>query len=184
MISNNKLITLIISEKLAAVNKLEQEHRAALDKICDKSDIAPCYFGAKSKAPTVMLWGDSHARHLIFGLDKKFKEEDVSAIFFSRPGCAPLMDVVINNGNPQDCSQNNSLAFKYLETSPNVEAVILAAKWSSYSPDGKRLTRAMGNATGATGKGVNVFEVLGSTIKKNRRLSKKNTARNTGPKIS
>ncbi|GHB22681.1 hypothetical protein GCM10007094_08600 [Pseudovibrio japonicus] len=173
VISNDKLITLIIPEKLAAASQMDKEYKATLNKICDNADTEPCHFGVKSKSPTVILWGDSHARHLVYGLDKKFKEEGVGALLISSAGCAPLIDVIVHNRTPFECRQSNNLALTYFENSPKFKTVILAARWDYYSSaDGFRLTKGMDDASGTSGNDLSVFAQLASTIKKIEDLQK------------
>jgi len=92
-----------------------------------------------SNAPTVMVWGDSYAMHLVKGIRKDY--ETVQATFSA---CAPLLGYAqkrtgFNNADlwSSRCIDFNQDVFEYLKSLDSVETVVLSSPWRGYVKDGK-----------------------------------------------
>jgi len=57
----------------------------------EREDLPVCKFGAPNGRRTVMLFGDSYARHLFDGLDAAAKEADWSLQVWTRNSCPPIL---------------------------------------------------------------------------------------------
>lgn len=83
---------------------------------------ADCY--EKKTKKSVLLWGDSHAAHLYYGL-KKALPNDISTLLNFSSGCAPLLYSYINRQLPY-CNTSNSAGLDLVERQvPDI--VILAS---------------------------------------------------------
>jgi hypothetical protein len=89
---------------------------------------AACEMGDKSKAETIVVWGDSHSDHWMPLIIDYFKNHRI--IQYSMPGCPPL----VGNKHPDViyCQSFSDLVASSLKQNPNLEGVILAARWPAY----------------------------------------------------
>lgn len=96
----------------------------------------PCIFGSmnESNAPTIALFGDSHALTLAAAFDTLGKSHGKSIIHFSHPGCPPLFRVDVEHQGVDSirCSTVVRNEFEWLKNS-RVRHVFLVARWTSYS---------------------------------------------------
>lgn len=92
--------------------------------------LTQCALGDTTAARTIVLFGDSHAEHLVPAVDRAASELHVRLLFFSKSGC-PWVDVTPFTpalGLPyRGCDSWRASAVRYLEEHPPV-VVILAAK--------------------------------------------------------
>jgi peptidoglycan/LPS O-acetylase OafA/YrhL len=120
------------------------------DKCGDvKLQLAPqstCTIGDDRKTNS-MLWGDSHAGTL-FGALQNIGDEGQGIIYGATPQCPPLYEM----GTSKECLEGNRRRLDYVLSHPEIDTVIIAARWSLYL-DG-RLT-SMGDAE--TNNGVPVL---------------------------
>ncbi|MBZ4185589.1 acyltransferase [Thermomonas sp. RSS23] len=94
-----------------------------------------CRLGVGSGAPTVLLWGDSHALAWAPALDAVLKREGKAGLLAPNSACPPLLGV----GNPVDpaCHDDNSKIMRIIHAH-HFEMIVLHASWASYSaPNGK-----------------------------------------------
>lgn len=84
-----------------------------------------CY--TKHTKKSVLLWGDSHAAHLYYGL-KKNLPHDVSTLLIFSSGCAPL-PVNMANLKINHCDMSNYSALNYVEKDPP-DVIVLASNSS------------------------------------------------------
>ncbi|MHC0052529.1 SGNH hydrolase domain-containing protein [Actibacterium sp. D379-3] len=84
--------------------------------------------------PTLVLWGDSHAAQLIPVFRAFVTESGTAALILTKAGCAPLPNVEMlpNNEMRSTCSQFNERVLEKLQSLPDLQAVILAGRWSIY----------------------------------------------------
>lgn len=75
--------------------------------------------------PSFILWGDSHAGHLVQGLGEKGLEYGVSGYTATSPTNIPLIGV-------NDCAFNDNV-IRFIQSHPKVRTVILAGIWGAYS---------------------------------------------------
>ena len=84
-----------------------------------------CTFGASTKAPTVLIWGDSHADAAFPGFGVAAKKSGVAGVFAGSTGCPPLPHVQARRG----CEEYNDEVLKYIASNPSIESVVLIARW-------------------------------------------------------
>lgn len=114
-----------------------------------------CIVGAPNRAlaPTVALWGDSHAAHLAPALDELGKTMNVRVKLYTKAGCAPVLAERFEP--PRDmlrhCPEYNRAVLAELKRNPNLNTVVLAGRWDSYARnatlafDGRRAGTAAGS---------------------------------------
>ena len=86
-----------------------------------------CVMTVPDATDTILLWGDSHAFHLVGGLKEIQKALNVNIVLYASAGCSPLFDTDIPR-NPQ-CRANNEYA-KEIITNHNISGVIMAGNWA------------------------------------------------------
>jgi hypothetical protein len=113
-------------------------------------------------APLVLVWGDSHAFHLIAGLRAlQGERQDFRLARYIAFACVPMTDGLALR--PRYCNDANALARQKIE-SLRPDTVILAARWSAYDGtrgyalmDEERLTRTIEWLKGAGVQHIVVF---------------------------
>jgi len=99
-----------------------------------------CIVGApwKTAAKHAVIWGDSHAKHILPILDAPAREQNLSIAFWS--GCPPFIDnesIQREKRNApaysENCARTRRDLLKYLEAEP-IDLVILSNAWAIY-PD-------------------------------------------------
>jgi peptidoglycan/LPS O-acetylase OafA/YrhL len=100
-----------------------------------------CIVGAPwaSASKRAVIWGDSHARHLLPVLDEPAREQNLSIAFFS--GCPPFIDnetIQREKRNApaysENCARSREIILKWLAATPRIDLVILSNAWAIY-PD-------------------------------------------------
>ncbi|MDD7908969.1 acyltransferase family protein [Pseudovibrio exalbescens] len=130
-----QLNSAILNDKFVELKRLESAYYEVRQNSCHNGDRKPCLFGDIESDKTVLVWGDSHARHLLYGLNQKFKSERIKGVLFESPACAPLIGTT-RTGSAMDsrtCSANNTSAFDYVKSKKDIYLIVLAARWSLYS---------------------------------------------------
>lgn len=115
----------------------EAMQRSSLDEACRVSwreHGRLCSFGAASRQPAVLLWGDSHAGALLPGLAVTLSERGLGGVATVATGCPPLPGFRREqHGDDLDCSAINAAALDWLDANPDaVRTVILHASWTSH----------------------------------------------------
>lgn len=108
-----------------------------------------CAFGAKEAASTWLLWGDSHARHLLPAISALAEREGRKLIFAGASTCPPLLG--INQTDTAIRNFDRCMAYreevmqrieKMASTKPgavhSLETVIVSARWPIYV-EGRRM---------------------------------------------
>lgn len=92
--------------------------------------------------PSLLVWGDSYAMHLVPGLAKEWKEAGV--IQATKSSCGPLLGLaprrishpghgpVMNQAWAQSCIAFNQSVIEYLRTATSVTTVVLSSPFSAY----------------------------------------------------
>lgn len=92
--------------------------------------------------PTLLVWGDSYAMHLVPGLLQEWKRGDV--IQATKSSCGPFLGLaprrlvhpghgtVINQDWAQGCIAFNQSVIDYLRTAPSIDAVVLSSPFAAY----------------------------------------------------
>ncbi len=89
-----------------------------------------CNFGA-AVTPSVAVWGDSHADAMITAIGAVAARHDASALFFGSTGCPPIVGV--EPGFRQGaCLARNAEVLERILRDPNLETVILIARYALY----------------------------------------------------
>ena len=112
--------------------------------------LPPCHLGAPG-ALRAVLWGDSHARALIPGVDAAFAAHHDAATVFAMGGCPPVLGVEVRRGAPWGpfaalqtaldhwsvrCPQRNAAVLQWI-AAHRIPVVILAARWIAYADKAK-----------------------------------------------
>ena len=84
-----------------------------------------CY--TKHTKKSILIWGDSHAAHLYYGL-KKSLPKDISTLLIFSSGCAPR-PINMANLEIDHCEMSNYSALKFVEKDPP-DIVVLASNSS------------------------------------------------------
>ncbi|WP_310620226.1 acyltransferase family protein [Flexibacterium corallicola] len=141
VLSSNKIQSIFFREQFIKLIELEAAYKKDLYSICHKTNRQPCIFGNTNSDKTIVLWGDSHARHLTFGLHQKLKEINLRAALFTNGGCPPLIGITRtgNISSQMKCSESNAKALSYIQSHSEVQSIILAARWSLYNEENNKL---------------------------------------------
>lgn len=93
-----------------------------------------CQLFPAGPEPTFLIWGDSHASMLLPALRTSLSELQRNASFAVANGCAPLLGVerVVQRGDAS-CSTHNTAVFNALANAPQIETVILIARWGFHA---------------------------------------------------
>lgn len=92
-----------------------------------------------SRAPTILLWGDSYAQHLVPGLASILNRgEGFEQATF--PGCAPLLDMAqtgryFSQSWAKSCVRFNAGVASRIQSMPSVRYVILASSYTQTFDD-------------------------------------------------
>jgi len=87
--------------------------------------------GSESAEPCFLLWGDSHAMNLIPCLDGLAKRYGLSGYITTHSSCPPALGAV-RKDSQYDSSVFNQNVLSFVDRTPKIKAVFLAASWSSY----------------------------------------------------
>jgi hypothetical protein len=105
--------------------------------LCFYNAINPghCNSGSPTEAKSVVVWGDSHAAHLIFALPHVAKQTNSHIVMSAEGGCPPVSNYAHPNSKMRtSCASLRDRSIKIIEESlkkgPTV--VILAARWEPY----------------------------------------------------
>lgn len=115
------------------------------------ADIRPsaeCDGSGPADAPLVLVWGDSHAFHLISGLQAlQQQRQNFQLARYIAFACVPMVDALAPM--PRYCNGANAFARQKIELL-RPDTVIISARWSAYDGtrgyalmDEKRLTRTI-----------------------------------------
>ncbi|MBN9586781.1 MAG: acyltransferase [Afipia sp. 62-7] len=96
---------------------------------------AECDSVGPPDSPLVVIWGDSHAYHLLPGLLALQQERrNFRLAGYIEFGCAPMADALASY--PPYCNETNAFSRQKIELR-RADTVILAARWSIYDGAGK-----------------------------------------------
>jgi len=79
--------------------------------------------------PTSLIWGDSHAMHLVPGV---VATADYSIAQATKSSCAPILDLSLNflgSNWARHCHNFNQYVFNQLTSIQSVETIVLSAQW-------------------------------------------------------
>lgn len=99
-----------------------------------------CSHGPDSKNPKLLLWGDSHAHHMLPMLMEAFP--DAATYELTRAGCLPVIDDESRTveqrthaaSRSKDCQEFNRRALREIMTlkDKGLEGVVISARWPSH----------------------------------------------------
>jgi len=120
-------------------NRLRGNH--GLSKNCNKLEIsAECQ---TSKNPTVLVWGDSYAMHLVSGLIAS--NPSIKLIQRTRSVCAPFQNLapivppMYTRQWAEDCISFNHNVIEWLQNQNSVEYVIISSRYAQYLENNNKL---------------------------------------------
>ncbi len=114
-----------------------------------------CLVGQEGAAPTVLLWGDSHAGALYSAFDHVLRADGRAGYVAPHSACAPLLGVRRARPDWRRCARFNDAVIAMIETRETaIDTVILAARWA-LNATGER-------AAGEAGTGVRLAPVDGA----------------------
>lgn len=91
----------------------------------------PCLFGPiEAGAPTVAIWGDSHAAALLPEAEAAAHRAGRRLAYLSRSGCLPVPETERLDGQTGRCAEYGSGALAYLKNTPSIETVILVSRYA------------------------------------------------------
>lgn len=93
-----------------------------------------CLIGDKSVEPAIAILGDSHSIQLLEVLSDSLLQRKQSALVYSEPWCAPLIDFGTEYPPKKPaCREYMNTAFEAVKRNAGIKLVILAAEWSNYT---------------------------------------------------
>ncbi len=95
-----------------------------------------CRIGAGDGEPTSLIWGDSHGMHFAQGYAALLSGTGGAMHVALRDACPPVAGVNrVANGlsRRDDCGRGNAEVFAAILASPDIQTVILAARWAYYA---------------------------------------------------
>jgi hypothetical protein len=87
-----------------------------------------CLFGTNAQ-PQIALIGDSHADAVAFRLSEELSRYGISLRTLTQPGCPPIVGI---RNEMAGCEQHNQEVQRYLLENPQIETVILVARWITH----------------------------------------------------
>lgn len=100
-----------------------------------------CSFGAQKDTPTWLLWGDSHARHLLPAISAIAERQGRTLLFAGSSTCPPLLGIYQWDSGKRDferCANFREAVMQRIEASHSLETIIIAARWPVYV-EGQRM---------------------------------------------
>ncbi len=92
-----------------------------------------CTIGDDNAPTTAMLWGDSHAEAIVPGVDNMLQRVGVNATQQTHGACPPVLGVYDQaHVNESFCPQYSNEIFELIVTNPQIETIILSARWQGY----------------------------------------------------
>jgi hypothetical protein len=104
---------------------------------CDRvsmagADLEPlCAIGSRAaKAPSFVVWGDSHAGALLPAVEEAALEYGLAGELSALNDCPPLLGLERARWSDRSCAHRNDAMVQHLRTT-GIRTVILAARWAS-----------------------------------------------------
>ncbi len=93
-----------------------------------------CRAGSEAAPVRTLLWGDSHARRLLRGLEPRLVKADQAVIAAITPGCPPLVGVRVvgRSRTKARCNKRNNAINRQLSNG-EIDTVILVGRWAMYA---------------------------------------------------
>lgn len=126
-----------VHDMLAWSQSVPETYRRCIGGRKEGDRLAPataCVHGAAGIAPTVAIWGDSHAAVLANPLGQALAADGISVKELSGSSCMPVPGVR-NTAlkRAEYCTIHNDLMLDYMLGDPNLRVVVIFAYWNSYA---------------------------------------------------
>ncbi len=102
-----------------------------------------CSIGREDVPPTFLFWGDSHALSMASAVNLSARRQDAGGLLAIRTACPPLLS--IDRAGESSCHEFNQSILEYVSGRPEIETVILAARWA-FSTNGTRYKKESGRS--------------------------------------
>jgi peptidoglycan/LPS O-acetylase OafA/YrhL len=113
---------------LAAGRESNPSQRKAFDKHVPPE--SAYVYGDKSVPPSYVLWGDSHANAIAYGLGEVAARHSASVKFYGRGGAKPVPALYTNAKRADKArKQYVDASYGYIKADPTIHTVILCARW-------------------------------------------------------
>lgn len=102
------------------------------------TDKSTCLLGDNQASDKAVLWGDSHAYHLIYFFDQLGKARHMAIHDLALTLCPPIENEPPRPGNPDyadihsQCVAHNPEVMKYIMADDSIKTVFMAAAWQNY----------------------------------------------------
>lgn len=94
---------------------------------------AACVHGVEGLAPSLAIWGDSHAAVLAAPLGQAITENGLSIRELSASSCPPISSVRLTAlKRPKYCPVHNRLMLNHMVNDPDLRLVVIFSYWNSY----------------------------------------------------
>jgi peptidoglycan/LPS O-acetylase OafA/YrhL len=87
-----------------------------------------CAIGAEQMPPSFIFWGDSHALAMASAVNLSAHRQNAAGLLAVRTACPPLLS--IDRPGETSCHEFNQAILDYVSARPDIETVILAARWA------------------------------------------------------
>lgn len=92
-----------------------------------------CRVNSLDTPPTFMLWGDSHAMMSMQAMGAAAAQAGRNGLLAATNGCAPLLGVDRPARGRADCRAFNQAVLDLIEQQPELQTIILVARWARYA---------------------------------------------------
>jgi peptidoglycan/LPS O-acetylase OafA/YrhL len=122
----------------AAADKPPLQGKCALSSGKFSGTLVPeavCRDGDPGGPVAVVVWGDSHASHLMPMVGELLRAHQLSAVQRTLNGCPPLISattVGIHRGVNSECTRFNATVLAELAARTGLRGVVLGSRWTSY----------------------------------------------------
>lgn len=121
----------------AAIRSVNPRRSAchSADGVNQLNDPSRCIGGNSSKGNySVLLWGDSHADHLMPGMEDLGRLHGFAVRQATVSGCTPLV-IASEDGRQAACRKFHQAALAEAAQQPNLKAVVISMRWSTSLPE-------------------------------------------------
>lgn len=134
-----------------------KECEGVIRKITSGNEL--CDLGDEKAQASFIVWGDSHARAMVPAIDVSASKYGFKGKIATKSACPPLMS--IERPGRTTCNEFNQNVLEYISSRPDIETVILAARWA-LSTKGTRYKSE-------SGKDVNLIDLASEVTIRNHR---------------
>jgi len=154
------------TERLALYQEASQ--RDSLGRSCmEPENGLGCVLGAPEGAPSVVIWGDSHAAAALPGFDVWLRAQDLAGVAYTRSACPPMIGVYrADQRADHNCDHHNDAVLAEVLASSTNRTVILFGRWAlaaegvraAHEPGGPALLAERGVPVGSIANNPRIME--------------------------